>query len=110
MITEAEIEKALDYLRDNADECAKWKAERVYVTEYRKTVKAELMNDAAETARTAVEREQYAYSSMRYKEHLEAIKEAVYRDEKHRFLMLAAQAKIDAWRTEQSNQRAMGKI
>lgn len=107
-ITDNEIEKALDYMRDNADDCAKWKAERVYVTEYRKTVKAELMKES--NAKTAVDREEFAYSHDRYKEHLEAIKEAVYQDEKHRFLVLAAQAKIDAWRTQQSNQRAMGRI
>lgn len=108
MITEDDIEKALDYMRDNSDICAKWKAERIYVTEYRKTLKAELMRQS--NAKTAAEREEFAYSHADYKKHLEAIKEAVYQDEKHRFLILAAQAKIDAWRTEQSNQRAMGSI
>jgi len=108
MITDDEIERALDYMRDNADDCARWKAERVYVTEYRKTIKAELMKES--NAKTAVDREEYAYAHDRYKEHLEAIKQAVYQDEKHRFLVLAAQAKIDAWRTMNANQRIMTKI
>lgn len=106
MITDDDIEKALDYMRDHAEDCAKWKAERVYVTEYRKTLKAELMRQS--NGKTAADREEFAYSHEDYKNHLEAIKEAVYQDEKHRFMILAAQAKIEAWRTEMANQRALG--
>lgn len=44
-----------------------------------------------------------AYSDPRYVEHLEAIKEAVRMDEFHRFMRSAADAKIEAWRTQSSN-------
>src|SRR5690242_5164959 len=103
-ISEDEIDRALDYLRDNADEAAKARAERIYVEEYRKTVKAKLMKE--HDGKPAVIQEREAYADSRYVEHLEAIKTAVYLDEKARFLKEAAQAKIEAWRTQSSNERA----
>ena len=103
MIPDSDVEKALDYMRDAAEPCAKWKAERVYLTEYRKTLKAELMGQS--NASTAVEREQFAYSHDHYKTHLLGMKQAVHNDEKHRYLVKAAAAKVDAWRTQQSNRQ-----
>jgi hypothetical protein len=50
--------------------------------------------------------EREAYSDPRYVEHLEAIKQAVEIDEGHTFLRAAADAKIEAWRTQSSNTRA----
>jgi len=108
MISDDDIEKALDYMRDSAEDCAKWRAEKVYLTELRKVVKANLMKGSTEPS--AVGREQYAYSHPDYLLHLEAMKHAVYLDEKHQGLVAAAGAKIDAWRTQQSNQRSMGKL
>lgn len=104
-ITDEEIDKALDYLRDNADDAAKARAERIYCEEYRKTLKAKLMKEHSTLSAVLQERE--AYSDDRYVEHLEVIKEAVFRDEKHRFLRSAAEAKIEAWRTQSSNYRSM---
>ena len=43
--------------------------------------------------------EREAYIHIDYLSHLEAIKEAVYEDEKLRFLIDAAKAKISAWQT-----------
>lgn len=103
-ITDDEIDKALDYLRDNARDAAQAKANRVYVEEYRKVVKAKLMKEHG--AMSAVLQEREAYSDPRYVQHLEAIKEAVEIDEGHRFLRAAADAKIEAWRTQSSNSRA----
>jgi len=108
MISDAEIEKALDYLRDNSLLAAKARAERLYMEEYRKVVKAQLMGKSNESAVGAQER--YAYAHEEYAAHLDAMRTAIELDEKHRFLLAAAQAKIEAWRTEQSNYRAMGKI
>jgi hypothetical protein len=104
-ITEQEIERALSYLRDNADAAAKARAERIYVEEYRKTVKAIIMKEHADKPLMAQERE--AYADDRYVSHLDAIREAVALDERHRFLLAAAEAKIEAWRTQSSNERAM---
>lgn len=104
LITDEEIDKALDYLRDNAREAAQAKANRVYVEEYRKVIKAQIMKEHGQLSAVLQERE--AYSDPRYAQHLQAIKQAVEIDEGHRFLRGAADAKIEAWRTQSSNTRA----
>jgi hypothetical protein len=67
-------------------------------------MKAQIMKEHAGDPLGAQERE--AYDDPRYREHLEAIKEAVYADEYQRFMRGAAEAKIEAWRTQCSNRRA----
>lgn len=104
-ITDEEIEKALDYLRDNATHAAVAKGERVFAEEYRKSLKAILASQSNETSEHA--RSDFAYSHPKYLEHLEALKTAVIEDENNRGLRVAAEAKIEAWRTMSSNQRAM---
>jgi translation elongation factor EF-Ts len=104
-ITEGDIEKALDYLRDNAAKAAQARANRIYMEEYRKVVKAQIMGENNETTIGAQER--FAYADARYIEHLEAMRTSIFEDEKHRFTLAAAQAKIDAWQTMSANERAM---
>ncbi len=104
MITDEDAEKAVDYLRDTAVTAAQSKANRIYVEEYRKTVKAQIMSEYAEQPIGAQERE--AYADDRYKQHLLAIKEAVEIDERNRFMREAADAKIHAWQTQRANERA----
>lgn len=103
-ITDDEIDKALDFLRDNARDAAQARADRIYCEEYRKTLKAQIMKEHGSLSAVLQERE--AYSDPRYVEHLEAIKEAVKADEFARFMRIAAEAKIEAWRTQSSNSRA----
>lgn len=105
MISDDEAEKAVDFLRDNAIEAAQARADRIYVEQFRKTVKANLMRefDAGNTSIAAQERD--AYSDPRYLAQLDAIQEAVFRDEKCRFLREAAMAKLEAWRTLSANTR-----
>lgn len=104
-IDDDDIQRALDYLRDNAEESAMARAERIYVEEYRKTLKAQLMREHGD--KSAVVQEREAYADKRYVEYLDAIRDAVMRDEKHRFLREAALAKIEAWRSQSANYRAM---
>lgn len=108
MISDDDIEKALDYLRDNASKAAKAKAERIYMEEYRKTVKAQIMRENDDRALGA--QEAIAYADARYTQHLKAMREAIEADEYHRWMLVAAEAKIEAWRSQQANQRAMGKV
>jgi hypothetical protein len=89
MIPESDIEKALDYMRDNATKAAKARAERAYMEEYRKVVKAQIMRENDDKALGA--QEAIAY---------------VEADEYNRWMLTAAEAKIEAWRTQCSNQRA----
>ena len=104
-ITEEEVEDALEYLRINAVQAAQARAQRIYVDEFRKTIKAQIMKEHTSLPLGAQERE--AYADARYVKHLEAIRDAVFADEKHQFLQAAASARIEAWRTQSSNERAM---
>jgi len=97
MINQRDIEKALDFLRDSAETAAVNRSNRVYMEEYRKSLKAQLMSDNIDMAVNAQERE--AYRNVEYITHLEAMKEAIYQDEKLRFLIEAAKIKISAWQT-----------
>lgn len=108
MIHEAEIEKALEWLVKNATPAAQARANRVYVEEWRKVLKARLMKASKEESAAAQERE--AYASDKYAEHLEAVRQAVEDDERFRWLTTAAEAKIEVWRSEQANARAQGKV
>ena len=105
MISDEDVEKAIDYLRDNADNAAKARAERIYMEEFRKSLKALIMKEHIDATVSAQERE--AYADPRYQTHLEALRQAVYRDEKARFMRIAAEAKIEAWRSLSANSRAM---
>ena len=97
MISQRDVEKALDFLRDSAEPAAQNRANRAYMEEFRKTLKAQLMSQCADMPVNAQERE--AYKNPEYVSHLEALKESIYEDEKLRFLIEAARAKISAWQT-----------
>ena len=107
MIDESEIERALEWLVKNATPAAQARANRVYVEEYRKVIKARLMKASGQESAAAQERE--AYANEQYATHLEAVKQAVEEDERFRWLTTAAEAKIEIFRTEQANLRAQGK-
>jgi len=95
--------KAIQFLIDTAPLYAKAKADRMYLEEYRKTRKAELMNHKG--TETLGKQEIFAYSHPRYIEIIEGIRQAVEIEEKYRWLMTAAQARITVWQTEQYNAR-----
>lgn len=99
--------KAVDYILLNGKKFAKAKAERVYLEEYRKSLKAILMKRTIETSVAAQERE--AYSDPEYLQLLQGIKEATEVEEKLRWDLIGAQARVEIWRTEQANNRAEGK-
>ena len=104
MITDAEIEESLHYLLETAELAAHARADRAYIEEYRKSLKAQIMSENAGLPVNAQERN--AYADPRYLAHLDALKTAVFEDERLRFLMEAARIKIDAWRTVQASERA----
>jgi len=100
--------KALDFIRDNAEAYAVAKANVLYMTEYRKTMKAILMAEAYD-AKTQSEKETYAYAHPKYVAHLIALQNAVSECEKLRWLMVGAEAKIEVWRSLESSARAEGR-
>jgi hypothetical protein len=95
--------KAIQYIIDTAPLYAKAKADRMYLEEYRKSRKAQLMSQAG--TEVLGKQETFAYAHDDYVEILEGIKQAVEKEEKYRWLMTAAQARIEVWRTEQYSAR-----
>lgn len=98
-------QKNLRRMWQSAPKLAKAKAERVYLEEYRKTLKATLM--AKSGARTAAEREQDAYSDPAYVAHLEGLRAAVEAEELLKWHMVTDQAAVEVWRSEEASNRAM---
>jgi len=107
MIKESDIDKCLSYLRDNAEKDAQARAERHYMEEWIKTVRAQEQAKCAGMSIAASEVQ--ARISSAYVKALDAYKAAVFEDERRRFLRGAAEVKIEAWRTQSSNLRAEGK-
>jgi hypothetical protein len=99
------IFKCLDFLRDNAEKFAIAKANVTYMTEYRKTIKSEIMNQSM--AKTEAAKESEAYASQRYKDHLEQLKQAIVEFEHIRWLMIGAEVKVEVWRSLESSNRAL---
>ena len=95
--------RAVDYILANAGKFAAAKAQRVYLEEFRKSKKAILMAQSDATA--AVAREQYAYSHEDYLALLGGLKAAIEVEEKLRWDLIGAQARIEIWRTQSANNR-----
>ena len=99
--------KALDYLRDNAEEYGRCKANVIYLQEFRKSKKSLLMNQS--DLKTESAKESFAYAHEEYQDHLAAIRVAIEEYETMRWMMIAAQAKIDVWRSLESSARMLDK-
>ena len=95
--------KAIQFLIDTAPLYSKAKAERMFLEEFRKSRKAQLQSQAG--TEVIGKQETYAYAHADYIEILEGIRQAVEKEEKYRWLMTAAQARIEVWRTEQYSAR-----
>jgi hypothetical protein len=108
-MTEQDISpfKELYFIRDNESEYAQAKENVIYMTEYRKTIKASLMASSSEKTESA--KETYAYSHPDYKAHLRGLEQAVAKCERLRWLMIAAEAKIEVWRSLEATARAEGR-
>lgn len=98
LITEEEVERALDWMVSNAAKAAEARAAREHLSEYRKVLKAQLMRERSELPLAAQERE--AYGDPRYVEHLDALRTAIEQDERYRWLATAAEVRVSAWQTQ----------
>lgn len=98
---------AVDYMIAKSGEYAQAKANRIYLEEYRKTLKAQLMKDAmAQGIEAANAQEREAYAHAEYKKLLLGLKEAVESEERLRWMLIAAEARIEVWRSQESSKRA----
>ena len=106
MITDKQIEDALDYLRDSAKPAAVARAQARTLEKYLGVVEAQQKAKAIGRSNAAAQDE--ARSSPEYREALTAWEEAVRRDAECTMLRESASARIEAWRTQSSNLRSMG--
>jgi len=95
--------EAIEFIFRSGKEYAKARAERTYIEEYRKSLKAILMKRSRETAVNAQERD--AYSQDEYVTLLEGLRAAVENEEELRWALVAAQARIDVWRSQEASAR-----
>jgi hypothetical protein len=101
---------AVDYMVAKSKVYAQAEANKVYMEEMRKTIKAEQMILAEIGGhKTAVMQEREAYASEPYKQHLLALQQAVEVREELRWMLIAAQARIEVWRSQEASNRAEGK-
>ena len=107
MITEKQIDKALDFLRESASSAAEARGKRLVREQWIKVVLAEEMKAHPDLPVSAQERE--ARCSPRYADALEAFRASVVLDEEMRFKREAAAALIEAWRTYEATRRYEGK-
>ena len=103
MISDNDVEKALYWLTSNAKTAGELRGERVRREAMLKHIRAVLFSQC--NAKSAAEREAWAYSHARYSEAVEAMSNAVTADEENRALREAAGMRIDVWRTQSSNAR-----
>lgn len=108
VVTDEQVQEAFDRLRFGAAKAAQAKANRLYMTEFRKCMKSDGMKKFLDLPLAGQERE--AYSSAEYKQHLIAMREAIEQDELYTWQMVRARAIIEAWRTASANQRGESKI
>ncbi|MFS2027681.1 hypothetical protein [Massilia sp. CT11-137] len=107
---ELNVFACLNFIRDNAPAYAKAKSERVYLEEFRKTKKALCMRAAESSGVNAISaQERDAYADPEYAQLLDGLRAAVEEEERLRWMIVAAQAKIEVWRTIEANRRAEAK-
>ena len=100
--------KAVDFIITKAGEFAKAKAQRVYIEEFRKSKKALLMAQSEAPAANA--REQFAYSHPEYVALLVALQAAVETEEELRWQLIAAQARVEVWRSQEASNRNQDRV
>jgi len=101
---------AVDFMIAKSKAYAIAEANKVYMEELRKTIKAEQMIEAElRDHKTAAMQEREEYAAPKYKEHLKALQQAVEVREELRWMLIAAQARIEVWRSQEASSRAENK-
>ena len=104
MISDDEVERALSYLVANADKDAQARAEAIYLAEWVRCERSRLTTEQTGISNAAAR--DVAESHPEYHAALDAYRAAVREDFRRRFLREAADAKLRAWQTQSSNNRA----
>jgi hypothetical protein len=105
---EADPHEAVDYILVHGKRFAKARAERTYIEEYRKSLKAILMKRSSEKAIAAQERDAYAHPE--YLQLLDGLRAAVEVEEKLRWDLIGAQARVEIYKVQEYTKRQEMKI
>lgn len=97
-MTTRDPHSAAEFIIKSAKPYAQAKANRMYLEEHRKTLKALLMNES--TGKTVSDREQYAYSHPSYQALLNNFKDAILEEETLRVQIKGAELTIELWKAE----------
>lgn len=97
--------KCVEFIQSNASKMAEAKANRIYIEESLRSIKALQMQHHSSLPVSAQERE--AYASEPYRTALAGLRAAVEAEESLRWMMVAAQAKVEVWRSMESSNRAI---
>lgn len=103
MITEKEIQRCFDFLRDSAPVIAQARHNKVRLDELRKVIWSELRMQAPDG--NVAEKDAWAYAHSTYREHIEEMANAAREFQLLYAQREAASSKISAWQTHSANER-----
>ena len=100
---EIDPHEAINFIARTAPKYAEAKGQMYYLENFLKTVKAQEMNRSDSSS--LGQREADAYESQAYRDANTAYKAAVEEEAHLKWLMTAAQARVEVWKTQQYNLR-----
>ncbi len=109
-VTDDQMSWAVEMLVDKKGAASRARAAHEYNQKMEKAVLAKIYASAPPDCKTQGDRENYARSHPDYLAHLDQIKATAFEDYEARNKREAARAVIEAWRTEQSNQRTLAGV
>ena len=100
--------KAVEFIIKQSGVFAAAKANRTYIENYLRSAKSRLMLES--TASSIAAKEMEAYATDDYIELLKGLKEAVETEEKLKWQLIAAQARIEIWRSQEATNRTIDRV
>lgn len=94
---------AIETLWNLAPKFAAARAERIYLEEFRKSLKSIKMKESGLDAIGAQERDAYAHPE--YLAHLQGLRSAVELEETLRWRLISAQTAVEVWRSQKASNR-----
>ena len=99
--------KAIEYIIENASKFAQAKADRIYLENFLKVKKAEIITKSNESS--VARAENYALAHPDYKQLLDGLKVAVMQEEHIKWWLEAARLRVEVYRTQEASNRNIDK-
>ena len=100
---EIDPNRAVQYLIYNAPKYAEAKANRLFIEKYLRSIKSKLMGNEEGTLGA---KEAYAYAHDDYVEQLKGLKAATEEEERLKFMLKAAELRIEIFKVQEYSKRA----